>query len=143
MIKPLIDPKLETREAIAAVDDILAGVGLSHGSRASRANTWWGGERRLQGVKREKASKAQAEPAPAVEVLHGKVFARAESLVHGFSTRGGGVSTVYRPWLPEGRGDLNLGFTAQDDAEHVRENRRRARRASSGLPCCGSSIRPS
>ena len=43
-----------------------------------------------------------------------------EWLWHGFSTRLGGVSEVY------GRaGDLNLGFTGEDDAERVRENRRR------------------
>jgi YfiH family protein len=40
-------------------------------------------------------------------------------LVHGFSTRLGGVSGVY------GDGELNLGFTAEDDAAAVAENRRR------------------
>ncbi len=48
-------------------------------------------------------------------------------LWHGFSTRRGGVSRVY---LPEGSefeagmqaGELNLGFTAADDAACVREN---------------------
>ncbi len=49
----------------------------------------------------------------------------AAGLVHGFSTRGGGVSRVYRPDLPEGDGDLNLGFTVQDDPENVRTNRLR------------------
>jgi YfiH family protein len=51
-------------------------------------------------------------------------------LWHGFSTRRGGVSGVY---LPEGSefeagmqaGELNLGFTAADDAACVRENRLR------------------
>lgn len=46
-----------------------------------------------------------------------------EGLIHGFSTRQGGVSRVYRPGLPDGMGDLNLGFTRQDDADAVRENR--------------------
>jgi polyphenol oxidase len=40
-------------------------------------------------------------------------------LVHGFSTRSGGKTTVYRP----GKTDLNLGFTASDDPNHVTENR--------------------
>jgi YfiH family protein len=40
-------------------------------------------------------------------------------LRHGFSTRGGGVSQVYSP------GDLNLGFTKEDDPAAVRENRHR------------------
>lgn len=39
-------------------------------------------------------------------------------LRHGFSTRAGGVSTVY------GTSALNLGFTKEDDAGVVRENRR-------------------
>ncbi len=40
-------------------------------------------------------------------------------LRHGFSTRSGGTSTVYGP------GQLNLGFTTDDEPERVRENRRR------------------
>jgi|UPI000478CBBA YfiH family protein len=39
-------------------------------------------------------------------------------LRHGFATRVGGVSTVY------GKNSLNLGWTAEDDPEAVRENRR-------------------
>ncbi len=38
---------------------------------------------------------------------------------HGFSTRTGGVSTVY------GDGELNLGYTASDDHANVVENRKR------------------
>ena len=48
-----------------------------------------------------------------------------EGLVHGFSTRVGGVSRCYRPGLPEGLGDLNLGFTKDDDRANVRANRLR------------------
>ena len=40
-------------------------------------------------------------------------------LRHGFSTRAGGVSSIY------GEGSLNLGFTKEDDAANVAENRRR------------------
>ena len=48
---------------------------------------------------------------------------RMDWLWHGFSTRVGGVSTVYGG---EGEaGELNLGFTAHDSPENVRENRRR------------------
>ncbi len=52
-------------------------------------------------------------------------LAACEALTHGFSTRGGGVSRCYRPHLPDSMGDLNLGFTKHDDADNVRENRRR------------------
>jgi len=40
-------------------------------------------------------------------------------LLHGFSTRRGGLTTVYKP-----TGDLNLGFTASDSKETVLANRR-------------------
>jgi YfiH family protein len=43
-------------------------------------------------------------------------------LRHGFSTRQGGVSRVYGGGE---HGDLNLGFTGDDDPDAVRENRRR------------------
>jgi YfiH family protein len=52
-------------------------------------------------------------------------------LVHGFSTRTGGVTTVYRTEQPIGQksgepaGDLNLGFTQTDIRANVLENRRR------------------
>ena len=42
-------------------------------------------------------------------------------LVHGFSTRAGGVSTAYRHGAKGG--DLNLGFTASDTRENVHKNR--------------------
>ena len=41
-------------------------------------------------------------------------------LRHGFSTRGGGVSMVYGAG-----GELNLGWTKEDDPAEVAENRRR------------------
>jgi YfiH family protein len=46
-------------------------------------------------------------------------------LRHGFSTRGGGVSVVYG----SARGELNLGWTKDDDGTGVAENRRRLVRA--------------
>jgi hypothetical protein len=58
------------------------------------------------------------EPQP---VLAPALSAQA-GLVHGFSTRLGGTSLCYRP---ESHGDLNLGFTKDDGAANVAENRRR------------------
>jgi YfiH family protein len=49
-------------------------------------------------------------------------FSAQDALVHGFSTRIGGVSQCYRPGGP---GDLNLGFTKDDESASVAENRRR------------------
>lgn len=45
-------------------------------------------------------------------------WSRYKWLRHGFSTRLGGKSTVYST-----DGDLNLGFTSQDDPDVVRQNR--------------------
>ena len=45
-------------------------------------------------------------------------------LLHGFSTRAGGVSTVYRPGTGKQKcGELNLGFTAADSPQNVKRNR--------------------
>ncbi len=44
-------------------------------------------------------------------------------LRHGFSTRAGGVSTIYDSGA--GVGSLNLGWTQQDDPANVAENRKR------------------
>jgi hypothetical protein len=44
-------------------------------------------------------------------------------LLHGFSTRVGGVSTVYRPGAGKQKcGELNLGFTAADSPQNVKRN---------------------
>jgi YfiH family protein len=48
-------------------------------------------------------------------------------LRHGFSTRSGGVSTVYAD--ESGAGELNVGWTKEDDPAAVAENRRRLVRA--------------
>ena len=53
-------------------------------------------------------------------------------LWHGFSTRQGGVSRVYLAGGENGPNELNLGFTAADAAENVRENRLRFVEAVSG-----------
>jgi YfiH family protein len=52
-----------------------------------------------------------------IEVLRAKSFASLPWLVHGFSTRKGGVSNCY------GKGALNLGLTKDDDEENVVRNR--------------------
>jgi YfiH family protein len=44
-------------------------------------------------------------------------------LVHGFSTRVGGKTTIYRSGSEDERGDLNLGFNSFDPDENVLANR--------------------
>ncbi|MGC1293475.1 MAG: laccase domain-containing protein, partial [Alloacidobacterium sp.] len=43
-------------------------------------------------------------------------------LMHGFSTRTGGKTTVYKPG--QRTGELNLGFTATDPKENILANRK-------------------
>lgn len=123
---------LESPEAIAVVDDILAGVGLQHGTRSSRKGSWSDGERRPVGRKKDAAAKAAATPVEQPSPVLVPALTACEKLVHGFSTRGGGVTRCYRPHLPETTGDLNLGFTRHDEAENVRENRTRFLQAVGG-----------
>lgn len=125
-IKKKLTPEyLESPAAIAVVDDILASVGLTHGTRASRKDTWHGGERRPVGRKKVLATEKQRKPAAKLEMLYSPLLEKQSAIVHGFSTRSGGVSRVYRPGMPADKGDLNLGFTKHDERSNVEENRRR------------------
>lgn len=54
-----------------------------------------------------------------LDVVRVPDWSRQDWLIHGFSTRTGGKTIVYRP----GKTDLNLGFTNSDDPNHVTENR--------------------
>lgn len=54
-----------------------------------------------------------------VEAIKAGTLKRIPWLVHGFSTRSGGVTTCY------GARSLNLGYTQEDGREHVQENRKR------------------
>lgn len=56
-------------------------------------------------------------PAKSIEILHADSLAGIPWLVHGFSTREGGVSTCY------GGKSLNLAFTADDTQKSVERNR--------------------
>lgn len=62
-----------------------------------------------------------------VEMVRVSDWARYPWLRHGFSTRRGGVSRVYRG------NALNLGWTTEDDSGLVMENRRRFLRSAGGI----------
>ena len=73
-----------------------------------------------------------AKPICEVEVVQVPSMAGMPWLLHGFSTRHGGVSTVYGG---SGKaGDLNLGFTEADDRANVETNRRLFLQAVTGDP---------
>jgi YfiH family protein len=65
--------------------------------------------------------------AAGVQVLEAPAFAKLRWLVHGFSTRPGGVSCLVslRNGEPANENVLNLGFTDWDSPEHVGANRRK------------------
>ena len=106
---------VESAEAIGDVDELLGRVGLEHGRRKTLAGTWEGGERR----EGSKPGAINARTGRKAGVVCATGWERFGWLRHGFSTRAGGVSSIY------GEGSLNLGFTKEDDAASVAENRRR------------------
>jgi polyphenol oxidase len=67
-----------------------------------------------------------------IEVVQVAPMSAIPWLLHGFSTRQGGVSTVYR--RTGDTGDLNLGFTEADDAANVAANRQLFLKAVTGDP---------
>lgn len=68
-------------------------------------------------------TKTKKENKPAVEILRAPSLTKLPWLVHGFSTRAGGVSKVC------GGNSLNLGFTNHDTKAAVESNRREFIRA--------------
>ena len=67
---------------------------------------------------KQKAQKKKLSTASAINVLRAGSFAKLPWLLHGFSTRPGGVSKPY------GSNALNLGFTGHDTKAAVENNRR-------------------
>jgi len=115
---------LESPEAIGAVDAILAGVGLEHGKRTTRTGSWKDGYR----IKQPKSSLSAGSNGSkrVAGVVRVPDWDRWPWLQAGFSTRQGGGSTAY------GEGEQNLGWTGEDDAKTVAENRARFVRTVSG-----------
>jgi len=121
---------LESPEAIGAVDAIFAGVGLEHGRRVTRAGSWKDGERVKQAKGGLPPASSPAASGKAARLVAGVVrvpqWERWPWLRAGFSTRQGGGSTAY------GDGEQNLGWTNEDEAETVAQNRARFVRAVAG-----------
>jgi YfiH family protein len=111
-------------DATGEVDDLLRSVGLGHGRRKTLAGSWQNGERR---ARRPPAASQGTLTGPEavkhIELLRAPDWQRFPWLRHGFSTRSGGVSTIYDQGTD--LRSLNLGWTQQDEAANVAENRRR------------------
>lgn len=108
------------------VDQLLASVGLRHGRRKLMA----AGFDRQPKHPRQVAASSRRSSKSRVEVLRSPLLAQVPWLLSGFSTRAGGVSTIYS----HGQlvGELNLGFTSADSRDNVLENRRRFYREVTG-----------
>ncbi len=113
-----------------AVDDLLAGVGLTHGRRLIRRESPRYRRQEPEDMVETPATELALHRGGAVETLVAPRWQKAQ-VPHGFSTRLGGVSTVYsREDSPAG--EMNLGLTDSDDPANVAENRRRLMAATGG-----------
>ena len=75
---------------------------------------------KTQRAKRDRERSSPRPPkTPTIKILTSEKLAEIPWLLHGFSTRQGGVSKEY------GGQQLNLAFTAEDSPENVDRNRRR------------------
>src|SRR6202011_446516 len=114
------DREMESPAAIAAIDDLLAAVGIQHGTRKTLRP---GAEKRRQPPVQRRAAPSVASQTKVAPLQIPAWQDKYSWLLHGFSTRFGGVSSVYQPGSRSR--DLNLGFTVSDDRANVEENRER------------------
>jgi YfiH family protein len=105
--------RVESGRVIQEIDELLAAAGLEHGRHTTRA----GASKTGTPLKRSGDGKSGAGRQP--EVVRVPGWDRLPWLRAGFSTRSGGVSEVY------GGRTLNLGWTREDEAARVLENRER------------------
>ncbi len=119
----MTSPKLSLSSAarLREIDALFATGGLER-SPHKKTSVKSGFSRVENGTKKPRTSKG-AYPSPDLDplVLRVQEWRQFPWLIHGFSTRSGGVSTIYS--ADTGCGELNLGLTPADSAENVRKNR--------------------
>jgi hypothetical protein len=109
-------------EAIQAIDELLAGVGLVHGRRLIRRGTPHYRRQEPNELHETPQTQLAAHQVGRAEVLVSPGWQTA-GVPHAFSTRLGGVTTAYSRDEAQA-GEMNLGLTQTDDARNVAENRR-------------------
>ncbi len=114
--------KTDSAEAVGAVDDLLAGVGLKHGRRLIRRDTPRYQRQEPNDLVETPATELAVHRDGAVEVLAVPRWQKTH-VPHAFSTRRGGVSIAYRR-EESAAGEMNLGLTEADERANVLENRR-------------------
>ena len=115
---PSSTPKSFPEQEIQAIDALFQKAGLKRSLRESSA----GVTRRMRLERAEPQALTPPAPQPqvasnGVEWLAATNLKRTNWLWHGFSTRRGGLSRAY--CADNAPGELNLGFTAQDDRVHL------------------------
>ena len=111
-----------TSASLEELDALFASAGLKRHRREKPAGVVH--RARYQEKSAEELQRAPAEPYRApngVEFILVPRWKTLSWLWHGFSTRRGGVSRAYAP--EDAPGELNLGFTPDDDRAHVLRNR--------------------
>ena len=131
--------KKDSPEAVGvgAVDDLLAGVGLTHGRRLIRRDSPRYSRQEPDALIETPATELAVHRAGDMELLAVPRWQKA-LLPHAFSTRRGGLSTAYKRGedtageMSPGEmnpgemnpGEMNLGLTESDETANVLENRR-------------------
>jgi polyphenol oxidase len=105
------------RQALANCDYTYTSMATTKGSRAKSK------KRKKRGPPQAGASRWTERVQRGLRILQVEELAKLPWLVHGFSTRVGGVSKL------DGKRVLNLGFTEWDARENVKENRARLQAA--------------
>jgi hypothetical protein len=128
---PSSTPKSFPEKEIHAIDTLFDKAGLTRSMRGGAG----GVTHRMRFERAEPQELATLAPRPqvaqnGVEWLAVAGWKKQGWLWHGFSTRRGGLSRAY--CADDAPGELNLGFTAQDDRETVAANRHLLAEAISG-----------
>ena len=126
-------PDTHPEPQIEAIDALFEQAGLQRNLRRRAART----TRQMRFDRSAREELIPAAPVPrvapnGVQWLAVPAWEKMNWLWHGFSTRRGGLSRAY--CADEAPGELNLGFTADDDRETVARNRRLLAEALSGDP---------
>lgn len=127
-------PKVHSGPAVQAADALFRAAGLVSNPRG-KAEAVLTGRVRFECAEPQELRRASSSPLTApngVELFRVPGWEKIPWLWHGFSTRRGGFSRAY--CAEDAPGELNLGFTDDDNPEAVTRNRQLLAEAVSGDP---------
>lgn len=115
-------PKAPKTRSVAEIDEFLASGGFSRAKRPKGAlqRHRKARDNQLAAVKKKPRPLRKSSPAKFEVIIAGSRAWNQPWLVHGFSTRTGGFTSVFGP-----KRDLDLGFDKHDSREAVAKNRKR------------------